>query len=220
MATIYGTQIKPTYVKSSVGYDIKPGTEPITSPSNRTVYRHASDLGSVVCFTMYCHAVQLLVYDAMYRSYGSRPGTAGVGITSNKDGSSYVFGSDQGVDTVLTQEDAALDTWLSNGSSMTMANEAAVTTRTAVNGYPFYLPNVYELCIIRIEADYIDSLDPTASSYSGYLLGKACTYSHHYFSFGFYGCLFACTNICISDRLAFYSTSTCGIAPVYELMYN
>ena len=88
------------------------------------------------------------------------------------------------------------------------------------------IPNEYELMVIFIEMNYIDSLDPTVNSYQAYALGNTKGASSNRWSFNSANYAWSSTESDSSyvryvnsygDCLSNTKTSTYGVVPVHEL---
>ena len=173
MATIYGTQIKPTYIPQY----ITTGGE--LTPSGRRIYRHSCDEGSVLIFDFFGVSKSILVLDSKYRFPGTWGGGSGATRwVSNSLGNPYLNGS--GFVSDIDMTDAELQSlWSNVASCATAATDASLNnyyytvTVPNLNVTQFYAANIYEIMVIRIEANMLDQYDKYASSYPNYLAGNS-----------------------------------------------
>lgn len=146
--------------------------------SNRVIYRHENNLGSVIEFKMFGNPVKLFIPDAQYRpreivKWGEK-GTKPL-IKQCEGFYPHDVGFNSSKELDFTIPDSKLDSkftwWRSDGSardntdSMIFADaDAGKAVRSVqINGLgAMDLPNLYELYVIWLEADRLDLLDPTA----------------------------------------------------------
>ena len=172
--------------------------------SNRKIYRHSSNEGSVIEFDMYGKAVKLFVADAKYRAVKPWRASSTDTSLSNFMGDYQCInptadGDDRGSPLSYNLTDQELQARLpsfktdktakENTDALMAYNdtEAAHWCRAQnISGVgALDLPNIYELIVLYLEADNIDALDPTAEQYPNMMLGYKATNGRFYNIFGY-----------------------------------
>lgn len=172
--------------------------------SDRKIYRHFSNEGSVIEFDMYGTPIKLFVADAKYRDvkpWRTRSTDASV---DNFMGDYHRInpiadGDDRGSPLSYNLTDQELqarfpsfktDKTAKENTDALMTyddTEAAHWCRAQnISGVgALDLPNIYELVVLYLEADNIDALDPTAEQYPNMMLGYKATNGRFYNIFGY-----------------------------------
>jgi len=197
-ARFHGTNLGASEWSSGQAFVAKTAT---VTDSGRLIYRHPNDKGSVLEFDMFGTPVKLFVADAQYRaalfftsSYTATP--AGLSNFNFNNGTDWFiqpnYANQSSSVSPGTITDAQLQsTWSSLSTDKTASGNCdvwmtvssassssyAVGYARSLNAFSGILdgcdiPNEYELMVLFIEMNYIDSLDPTVSSYQQYALGN------------------------------------------------
>ena len=190
--------------------------------SGRYIYRHNSNQGSVLVFNMFGYTTYMMVLDAKYRCQVAGPwlSTAAPSFrpTTNVNGDSQMWSEDMySSGTTRTSmnypiTDAQLQAlWTnqytsSNISSylgLSFVNVTGAAWQLNVGDWDiYYPPNMYESMVIRIECDYFDALDPTASTYTQGRLGINNPRSH--FGTGANGAMWTAEALVLANGGAIY----------------
>ena len=212
-------------------------------PSERKLYRHSNNQGSVIEFDYWGTLMKLFVADAKYRAktlaYSTKQQSHGnPQLSVTRD---YFNGSADNTNGALTY--TKNDAWI-QGTYATLRNDGTAKSNTDflmrfsatqaahycrnqnISGIgQLDLPNLYELIILYLESDNIDALDPTVSSNRGKALGKMNTGGR--FNFGGQSSLWSSTEHSSSHAWYIYPAGLAnsgsyqsiglGVIPVKEL---
>ena len=171
----------------------------ITTQSSRKIYRHISEIGTVLEYNDNNVLRKILILDAKYRASGLKFGSTNIPVNlPNFNQSATLTGY---IETVpytplvniprLSDLDlnskwgSVLDTniaeyncteWLKLNTEIDNDSISGVPAinycnKLVLNGISAVLPNINDLLRIYFEADNIDNLDPTVNDYSQYRLG-------------------------------------------------
>ena len=225
----------------------------VTTPSGRLLYMNATNDGIVMehQFTKDGSTAKFVIALAKDRTkkkfgtYGTdMPGLTNY-TTANKSGSWYLDGaSNTGV---ITKTDAQMraewfdsidektakqncDIWMTKNSTTDTQGIVGVPAvaycrSVRIGGVVCDLPNEQELMLMRLEANAIDSLDPTVAQYPTYALGSANTAG--FWNFGGPAIAFSSTEYSSTNVRYVGSSGAChgankknneyGVAPVREI---
>lgn len=215
--------------------------------SNRKIYRHPSNEGSVIEFDMYGAQVKLFVADAKYRTvkpWGASGTDASLDIfagdcqyinpsddSDNRSGPLSYNLTDQELQARFPRFKADKTAKENTDVLMTYNDtEAAHWCRAQnISGVgALDLPNIYELMVIYLESDNLDALDPTAEQYPnmmlGYkMLGYKATDGRFYNTSGYTWSStehnpYGARSVNYRGRVIWDGkTNSCGVVPVKEL---
>lgn len=174
----------------------------IVADSGRGLYRHSSDMGTVLCFNDGAER-EVLILDAQYRAnrrFGMYHQDSS--LTNYTSGYRYLNTSTNSI-TTTTAARVITDSWInsnickdantakqncdvwmtynnvttsitSGSTTVTMTGVPAVAycRSISVNGTPCDLSNVQTLARIYCDAEMLDAMDPSKDTHSKYLLGS------------------------------------------------
>lgn len=158
--------------------------EKITTESGRTIYRHPNNMGSVIEFDMYDNPVSLFVADSKYfkkLQYSTDNNLPKI----NSSLTSFTLSRTAAALPAMNDETLASKLKMSLNiqnyakymcdSHKTAISSAAINYTRSLIGLVDEMgcdvPNMYELAVICIEADYIQKLDPTYSNSNTLYIG-------------------------------------------------
>lgn len=138
--------------------------------SNRKIYRHSSNEGSVIEFDMYGAPIKLFVADAKFRAsltFNSGDSTSNLPkfILPTKTLSNLSDKQLQNTFKSLSKDGLARD------NTDALMQHGTYEAARYCRSLELDLPNIFELIAIYQEADSLDALDPTVSDYDLYALG-------------------------------------------------
>ena len=168
----------------------------VTTAGGRTLYRHSSGMGTVMEFNDGSPR-KVIVLDAQYRGYGMITND-GYGIdtalpnyqSKNSNSTWYINGGSSSTTCAACASvtDATLNSlWASSIDANTSKHNtdvwigysdstaAQLARGVKVDGVGCDIPNFQTLMRIYCEAEALDAMDPTVSSYAGNALGSANT---------------------------------------------
>lgn len=217
--------------------------------SGRLIYRHSNGYGSVIIFDRFGKTDAVFFADARYRSRmnaalsdnPATPSITGVGTIDK-----FIYGSDVSTSSSLssytdsqiqsdfsdldveTTAKSQCDLWLSSVSSATASDRAIPAARslTGIFSGGCEVPLGYQLIVAYVEADYLDDLDPTVSSYADNALGMYSSNSGRWFNGQIvWSCDPSTTNhwaLCIYSSSRVYTEKgkqeTYSVLPIKELL--
>lgn len=168
-------------------------TNIINTPSGRKLYRHPSNMGSVLEYNDENEIKRVLILDAKYRNRGYKFGTYGTDTTlENGNYNGYVDGNViQGVDPMRPITDETInsiwnfntntskqncDVWMSYSENTDTDGTKGCPPvehcrNIKVDDVSCDLPNLQILCRIYVEYEELDKLDPTVNDYPNLILG-------------------------------------------------
>ena len=168
-------------------------TNIIDTPSGRKLYRHPSNMGSILEYNDENEIKRVLILDAKYRNRGYKFGTYGTDTTlENGNYNGYVDGNViQGVDPMRPITDETInsiwdfntntskqncDVWMSYSENTDTDGTKGCPPvqhcrNIKVDDVSCDLPNLQILCRIYVEYEELDKLDPTVNDYPNLILG-------------------------------------------------
>lgn len=164
-----------------------PSMDKITTPSKRSIYRHPNNEGSVVEFTMYGREMSMFVADSkyfqkLYRYSMTNSFHRGPAFVSKIPNSFFP----NNAETISAMDDDTLGKKLGLSSTTAISARDDCTSHlenfsspginytrslTLIDDTGCDIPNIYELYVILIEADYIQKLDPSYSPNNAVYIG-------------------------------------------------
>ena len=166
----------------------------LSSNIQRNIYRHESNIGSILEYRCFGINKKLFIFDAAYRNHSTVFGGCNIQFNSLKSVASYSPTitpnmTDETIDSLVTNvnliDTNSGDYNSSKFSQLIGKSRACSTTDTIVgvpaieycrniklNDIPASLPNIIELTRIYSDADKIDNLDPTIGDNPSLSLGN------------------------------------------------
>lgn len=159
-------------------------------PTTRKIYRHESNEGSVIEFDMFGKKVKLFVADAKYRGTGTYGVDSDVELKAYNQDDKLIMASQPTAALSSNLTDAELQARFPSFSTVETAKVATsyLYSRNQAGTAAYFcrsksisgvgtldIPNIYELMVIFLESDNIDSLDPAASTKQNFMLGFKAT---------------------------------------------